>query len=115
MTQSNLADKYRWLYLTKAGLPSKVYSSPKALLTTEERTRVISQMVGLSPAAKKRLDWMLHYAKRQNVSLTCRYFGISRRVFYKWLRRFKPTDLYTLEEHSRAPFKRRFKEYTALQ
>jgi hypothetical protein len=70
MNISNRAKQYRWLYLTNLRLPSKIYSNPPSSLSTEERTRIISQMVGLSPSAKKRLDWMLYYAKCQNVSLT---------------------------------------------
>jgi len=84
-------------------------------MTREQRTRIISQLVGLSPGARLRLDWMLHYARRQNVSLTCRHFGISRKAFYKWLRRFNSTDLHSLEERSRAPKKRRIREYTVKQ
>jgi transposase InsO family protein len=111
----NTSNQYRWLYLTNLRLPSRIYSSPHTLRPAEDRTRIISQMVGLSPAAKTRLNWMLHYAKRQNVSLTCRHFGIARKVFYKWLHRFNHLNLYTLEERSRAPRKRRAKEYAALQ
>jgi transposase InsO family protein len=108
-------EQYRWLYLTNLRLPSRIYSTQHTTLSSEERTRIISQMVGLSPDAKRRLDWMLHYAKRQNVSLTCRHFGIARKVFYKWLHRFNHLNLYSLEGRSRAPLKRRLKEYTILQ
>jgi transposase InsO family protein len=108
-------EQYRWLYLTNLRLPSRIYSHPHTLLSTEERTRIVSQMVGLSSSAKRRLDWMLYYAKRQNVSLVCRHFDIHRKVFYKWLRRFNHLNLYTLEDRSRAPLKRRSKEYSALQ
>ncbi len=32
---------------------------------------------------------ILKYAKEtRNISKTCRYFGISRQVFYKWKRRY---------------------------
>jgi transposase InsO family protein len=72
-------------------------------------------MVGLSASARRRLDWMLYYAKCRKASLTCRHFGIARKVFYKWLSRFNHLNLYSLEERSRAPVKRRFREYSSKQ
>nr|WP_245596384.1 helix-turn-helix domain-containing protein [Sulfurihydrogenibium subterraneum] len=32
---------------------------------------------------------MQHYQKTKNVSKTCRYFGISRNTFYKWLKGYE--------------------------
>ena len=46
---------------------------------------------------------MDHYLKNQNARLTCRYFGISPKTFYRWWNRFDPYDLTTLEEESRRP------------
>ncbi|MFQ6049997.1 MAG: helix-turn-helix domain-containing protein, partial [Candidatus Paceibacterales bacterium] len=42
----------------------------------------------LSKEAKKRLKWMDYYRKCHNVSLTCRYFGIARKTFYYWKKRY---------------------------
>ena len=36
-----------------------------------------------------RQKWIEHYLKTQNISKTCRYFGISRTTFYKWYKRYK--------------------------
>jgi transposase-like protein len=36
-----------------------------------------------------------------NVSLTCRYFGITRQVYYTWLRRFEEQGLEGLRDRSR--------------
>lgn len=69
----------------------------------------------LSPEARKRLKWMDHYWENGNVSLTCRYFGISRKTFYKWHDRFNPNDLSTLEERDRRPKRVRQREITPLQ
>lgn len=57
----------------------------------------------LSQEAKKRLKWMDYYHQCQNVSKTCRYFGISRKTFYYWQKRYNPYYLQSLEERSRRP------------
>jgi len=69
----------------------------------------------LSHSAKLRLKWMDYYFKCENVSLTCRYFGISRKTFYKWQKKYDPNNLYTLEDQSRAPIKVRQPEITPEQ
>jgi transposase InsO family protein len=58
---------------------------------------------------------MDYYQKTSNIALTCRYFGISRKTFYYWLRRYNPFNLRTLEDRSRAPIHRRKPEITSLQ
>jgi len=42
-----------------------------------------SRIRKLSREATIRLRWFEHYHKSKNASLTCRYFGISRKTFYK--------------------------------
>jgi len=69
----------------------------------------------LSKQARLRLKWMDYYKNCQNVSLTCRHFGISRKTFYKWHKKYDPHDLYTLEDESRAPLNRRQPEITSEQ
>lgn len=69
----------------------------------------------LSKNAKLRLKWMDYYFKCENVSLTCRHFGISRKTFYKWQQKYDPSNLYTLEDESRAPINRRQPEITSEQ
>ena len=56
--------------------------------------------VELSRAARVRLAWMDFYRATQNVTLTCRHFGISRQTFYRWHRRYEPLALTSLEERS---------------
>ena len=63
--------------------------------------------VELSRAAQVRLGWMDFYRKSKNVALTCRHFGISRQTFYRWLKRYEPLDLTSLEERSHCPHHRR--------
>jgi transposase-like protein len=38
-----------------------------------------------------------------NVALTCRYYGISRQVFYTWLRRYQADGVAGLRDRSRRP------------
>lgn len=52
----------------------------------------------LSKDALKRLSWFdFYYSHNLNISLTSRYFGISRDTFYIWKRRFNPRHLQSLE------------------
>lgn len=57
----------------------------------------------LSGQARERLAWMDCYRECGNVSLVCRKFGIARKSFYRWRRRYNPWDLRSLESFSRRP------------
>ena len=58
----------------------------------------------LSKEAKLRLKWFdFYYSHGKNAELTCRHFGISKRTFYKWKKRYRPYRLETLEDKSRRP------------
>lgn len=70
--------------------------------------------VELSREARVRLAWMDFYRSSQNVALTCRHFGISRHSFYRWLRRYDPLDLRTLEARSHCPRRRRQPTWSCL-
>jgi len=69
----------------------------------------------LSQEARKRLKWMDYYRQCRNASLTCRHFGISRKTFYKWLARYNSSNLYSLEDQSRTPIRKRQREITQEQ
>jgi putative transposase len=56
-------------------------------------------------ARLKLIDW--HRAHGQQVALTARHFGLSRPTVYRWLARFDPRRLDTLEDRPRAPRRRR--------
>lgn len=59
----------------------------------------LSRIVVLSKEAKQRLKWFDFYeANGRNARLTCRHFGLSPDVFYRWKRRFNRWDLSTLED-----------------
>ena len=56
----------------------------------------------LSKDALKRLWWMDWYQSHgKNAESTCRHFGISKSVFYRWKARYNPYNLKTLEDDTR--------------
>ena len=59
----------------------------------------------LSREANLRLKVLEYYYKKanRNVSLTARYFGVSRNFVYKWIKRCDRWNLATLENKSRRP------------
>jgi transposase InsO family protein len=81
-----------------------------------DRWRTTAQLLRLSRAARGRLEWVIFWERnRKDVSLTARHFGIARKTVYKWLARFEHDFLRGLEDESRAPIRRRLKQYTARQ
>lgn len=69
----------------------------------------------ISPEAKKRLAWFDHFRKTKNVAKTCRYFGISRKTFYSWQKRYDAHKLVSLESHSSEPRRKRVRMTTPEQ
>jgi transposase InsO family protein len=67
----------------------------------------------LSAAARRRLKWFdWHREHGEDVSLTCRHFAISRQTFYRWLKRYDPFDLASLEDRPSRPHRLRPKTWT---
>lgn len=67
----------------------------------------------LSSNARRRLKWFdWHRQHGENVSLTCRHFGIARETFYRWKRRYQPTALSSLEDRSSRPVHCRQRQWT---
>jgi transposase InsO family protein len=56
---------------------------------------------------------MDYYRRCRNVSRTCRHFGISRLIFYRWQKRYDPLNLTTLESRSHRPHRRRQPTWSA--
>jgi len=67
----------------------------------------LSKIYAPSKEAKQRLCWIEHYKKHKNGRLTCRYFGIPPKTFYKWLRRYEIRGIKGLEPVSKKPHKYR--------
>ena len=77
----------------KYGVPMNTYGS---IVPGLGRLRSTTK---LSKAAKQRLKWMEFYNSHgRNARLTCRHFGISPDVFYRWKERYKPYSLVSLED-----------------
>ena len=70
----------------------------------------------LSGEAKKRLKWFdWHRDHGENVSLTCRHFGIARQTFYRWKQRYNPFDLASLADRSSRPRHVRQRTWTTAE
>lgn len=78
------------------------------------RLRGVAEVVGLSSKGKEKLEWMIFYYSygKMNAKLTAGYFGISRKTFHKWLKRYDEKKLLTLEEKSKSPNQKRSWEVT---
>ena len=80
------------------------------------RAASLAYLPRLSKQAKLRLQWFDYYFSHdRNAFLTCRRYGISRKTFYKWLRRYNKYSLATLEDQDRIPKRRRSRETTGLE
>lgn len=64
--------------------------------------------VRLSKEARARVKWFDYYHACGNISLTCRRFGISRKTFHKWQKRYSQYYLPSLEDRPRKP--KRFRQ-----
>jgi transposase InsO family protein len=69
----------------------------------------------LSKEAKRRLAWFDYYRRCKNAAQTCRYFGISRKTFYYWHKRYQPYHLVSLEAHSKRPLNTRRWQVSRMQ
>ncbi len=89
----------------------------RILLDRYDRWRATAKVVGLSQAARQRLEWMIFYhgKAKQNGALVCRHFGLHRNTFGKWLRTFDEANLRSLETRSRRPLHLRQRASTSLQ
>jgi putative transposase len=105
--------RQRWLF---ASYKPRYFTRRHRLGNEHDRWRKIAELQRLSRAARGRLEWIIFWQKhRKDIALTARHFGISRKTFYKWLARFEKNFLRGLEEASRAPRRKRSREYTPRQ
>jgi len=75
----------------------------KQLLPHHERWKKQADVVGLSAEGRLRLEWIIYAEIQYNVAKTCRRFGISRSVYYKWKKVFNPSNIRSLDSRSCAP------------
>jgi len=86
-----------------------VQAVPGRVIRVTER-----ELPKLSREAGHRLKFIRYYQTHgHNASLTCRRFGISRPTFYRWLKRYDPKDLRSLEDQSSLPKHRRQPSWSA--
>lgn len=86
----------------------------QSLMDKYDRWRKMAELLKLSKRAKLKLEWFIYYYTKghKSAATTARYFGATRKTFYKWLTVFDETNLRALEESSRAPLHTRKKELT---
>ncbi len=67
----------------------------------------------LSKDGLKRLTWIdWYYSHGKNAELTCRHFGVSKSLFYRWLNRFNKNNLKTLEFDTKTRRPKKLREMT---
>jgi transposase InsO family protein len=92
---------------------------PIILKDRYECWRGVADILGFSTQERLRVEWMIFYytIAGENATLTCQHFGISRKTFYKWLKRFKDSkyDVRSLANQSKAPRHKRKWEVTLIQ
>lgn len=71
----------------------------------------------LSFRAQLKLEWIIFYhtQRRENATKTAKQFGITRKTFHKWNKRFEEKHFVGLEEVSRAPHTKRKRTTTRAQ
>lgn len=82
-----------------------------------DRWRASADYFLISERAKLRLEWMIFYytVADKNAAYTAAHFGIARKTFHAWLKRFTPNRIQSLEEWSRKPHHLRQWEVTTAQ
>jgi transposase InsO family protein len=92
---------------------------PIVLNDRYECWRGVADLLGFTARERLRVEWMVFYytAGKENAALTAQHFGISRKTFYKWSRRFRDSkyDVRSLADRSRAPHRKRRWEVTLIQ
>jgi len=76
--------------------------------------RRVTKVTAISDRARFRVRGVEH-AQRTGVLAAAAVFGVSRATVYRWLQRYDPTDLSTLEDRSRRPKWTRKQQWTATQ
>ncbi len=92
-------------------------SDPQQFASHWDRVVALSKELGLSRDARKRLEWFRWYYTdgKCNAAATCRHFGIARKLFYYWRRRFNETSLVSLEAKSNRPHRVRKSTLNSIQ
>lgn len=111
------------IYLSPGNIVQPLFSGnifkrkPIELLPNIVRWRKQADLVGLSPPARLRLEWMIFFetAGQKNAYVTAAHFGIAPKTFYKWQTRFDNGKVKQLEAQSTRPIKTRRWEVTLVE
>ena len=84
----------------------KIAIKPRSL---PDHWRALAEYWNISDKAKQRLEWIIFYqtVANRNASQTATYFGISRKTFHKWKKRFNPQVIQSPEDESKEPIRKR--------
>ena len=95
----------------------RLVAADRPLMNKYDRWRKQAELLKLSKRAKQKLEWFIYYYTKgqSSVATTARYFGITRKTFYKWFSVFDPLNLKALEEGSRRPITTRQKQLLRLE
>ena len=92
---------------------------PLVLGERQELWRKVAELLGFTARERLRVEWMVFYytAAGGNATLTAQHFGLSRKTFHKWLKRFKDSkyNVHSLANRSRAPHRKRRWEVSLIQ
>jgi len=84
-----------------------------------ELWREVANLLGFNAQERLRVEWMVFYYTmgKENTTITAHHFAISRKTFYKWLKRFRDSkyDVQSLADQSKAPHHKRTWEVTFIQ
>jgi transposase-like protein len=81
--------------------------------------REVANLLSFNAQQRLRVEWMVFYytVGEENASLSARHFGISRKTFHKWLKRFQDSkyNVQSLADQSKVPHHKRTWEVTLIQ
>ena len=105
----------------KAGQFSLRFHRRKPIVQKDryEAWREVADLPHFKIHERLRVEWMVLYytVAKENATLTTQHFGISRKTFHKWLKRFKDSkyNVKSLADQSRVPCRKRTWEVTLAQ
>lgn len=69
---------------------------------SEEKKKIPKEIL---PTPEERMEWFAEYSRVKSVPAVCKKFGISRKTFYKWWKRYNSAEqaAESLENRSRKP------------
>ena len=73
---------------------------PIVLKDRYERWRGVADLLDFTTQERLRVEWIVFYytAGKESAALTAQHFGISKKTFYKWSKRFRDSkyDVHSL-------------------